>query len=287
MIDGFDIFANRTRCESASGTCRRIRRYTPTCGGSYLGFVANSWECDAPRVDEAVEHVAHRLRPDRGDARVCGQLSKGFRQRVGLAAGADSRSAGAGARRTDHRPRPAPDPRIREPHPRARRRAHGHPLDPYPAGGRADLREGRDYQRRPRGGGRCWPRCRQAPRSKTYSCTHRQGRLHRRRDAEDAGGGWRHGRTSVGTAMNEKSSDIAGKELHSLLRLAGRLRRADRLPAARRLVLLQPAAAASTSCCNSTRDFATPRRWSSSISTSSSSRRCCTICRWCWSSWCR
>ncbi len=129
----------------SAGESAALHRYARR---AYLRFVAKLRGVPRAKMEAALEHVLEvcgLVEMARADLRAAVQRLPPARR---AGAGADSRSAGAGARRADDRTRPAPDSRDSRPDPRAVGRSHDRALDPYPARGLADLRQGRDYQRR-------------------------------------------------------------------------------------------------------------------------------------------
>ena len=85
-VAGFDVLENPTRSRSASAICRKRRRFTrkwkfPSTSPSSAGSRASRSADIERRVDEVTERCAV------GDVRnkLIGKLSKGYRQRVGLA----------------------------------------------------------------------------------------------------------------------------------------------------------------------------------------------------------
>ena len=143
------------RPSSGSATCRRTTRSTTRCWSpststSWAGLRALRGAGLRSGLDEAIaatgiEQVYHRP---------IGELSKGFRQRVGLAA--------AILHRPDllvlDEPTEGLDPNqrveIRRLIARAGTRADGHPLDPHPSRGAVHLLPAADHQPGPHRGGR-------------------------------------------------------------------------------------------------------------------------------------
>ena len=121
---------------------------------AYLRFVAKLRGVARSEVDDAVERVLKVCGLADMAHRICGQLSKGYRQRVGLAQAIihnppvlvlDEPTIGLDPRQIHE---------IRGLiHGLADGPAHDRALDPHPARGFADLRPRRDHQRRARGAG--------------------------------------------------------------------------------------------------------------------------------------
>ena len=88
------------------------------------------------RVDEAIQ----KCFVDDVATKPIGNLSKGYRQRVGPRGGARPPPEGPRPRRADRRPRPAADRQGARPHPRPEEGPHGPPLDAHPSRGRGPLR---------------------------------------------------------------------------------------------------------------------------------------------------
>ena len=101
------------------------------------GTAGAAWTRRSPR--RAVEQVYHRP---------IGELSKGFRQRVGLAAADPPPARPPGPGRADRRPRPQPASRDPTADRRARARAHRHPIDPRSARSAVHLLPAADHQSR-------------------------------------------------------------------------------------------------------------------------------------------
>ena len=84
---------------------------------------------------------------DRRDGPVIQNLSKGYRQRVGIAQALLGLAAGADPRRAHRGPRSrASAPRCAQLIKGLAGQAHGHPLHPHPPGGHDDLRAGAHHQ---------------------------------------------------------------------------------------------------------------------------------------------
>ena len=98
------------------------------------------------RAPARIKAVMERTRiADMAD-RLCAKLSKGYRQRVGLAQALIPQPRRADPRRADRRPRPQADHRNARAHQGAGRRSHDHPQHAHPAGSLADLPARRHHQ---------------------------------------------------------------------------------------------------------------------------------------------
>jgi ABC-2 type transport system ATP-binding protein len=86
LIDGLDIFANSLEARRRIGY---LPESPPLYGDmrvvQYLRFVARLRGVRRSEVESAVEHVVNTCGLAEMAGRICGQLSKGYRQRVGLA----------------------------------------------------------------------------------------------------------------------------------------------------------------------------------------------------------
>ena len=86
LIDGLDIFANSLEARRRIGY---LPENPPLYGDmrviQYLRFVAKLRGVRRSEVEAAVEHVVNTCGLTEMAGRICGQLSKGYRQRVGLA----------------------------------------------------------------------------------------------------------------------------------------------------------------------------------------------------------
>ena len=173
LIDGLDIFTQSLEARRKIGYLPENPPLYPDMRvEAYLRFVAKLRGVPRAEDRDGARARARRLRPDRHGASDLRPALEGLSPARRAGAGADSRSAGAGARRADHRPRPAPDSRNSRADSRPLRQAHGRALDAHPARGLADLRQGRDHRRRPRGArGIPEAACRRALRSKMFSWT--------------------------------------------------------------------------------------------------------------------
>ena len=85
VIDELDIFENSLEARSESGTCRKILRSIPICAS--MRICASSRGCEEFRGQhrKCTRARAHVCGLEDMAHRICGQLSKGYRQRVGLA----------------------------------------------------------------------------------------------------------------------------------------------------------------------------------------------------------
>ncbi len=86
VIDGLDIFANSLAARRRIGYLPEIPPlYSDMRIESYLRFVAKLRNVKRSAVDRAVDHVMEVCGLSDMAGRICGQLSKGYRQRVGIA----------------------------------------------------------------------------------------------------------------------------------------------------------------------------------------------------------
>ena len=86
VIDGLDIFANSLEARRRIGYLPETPPlYSDMRVESYLRFVAKLRGVKRSAVDEAVAHVVKVCGLTEMAGRICGQLSKGYRQRVGVA----------------------------------------------------------------------------------------------------------------------------------------------------------------------------------------------------------
>jgi ABC-2 type transport system ATP-binding protein len=86
VIDGLDIFANSLAARQRIGYLPETPPlYSDMRVDSYLRFVARLRNVRRSEVDDAVDHMVEVCGLTEMAGRICGQLSKGYRQRVGLA----------------------------------------------------------------------------------------------------------------------------------------------------------------------------------------------------------
>jgi ABC-2 type transport system ATP-binding protein len=86
VIDGLDIFANSLEARRRIGYLPEAPPlYSDMRVEAYLRFVAKLRNVKRAAVEDAVEHVVKVCGLSTMAGRICGQLSKGYRQRVGLA----------------------------------------------------------------------------------------------------------------------------------------------------------------------------------------------------------
>ena len=143
--------ATRSACGARSATCPRTSRSTPRCGSRSTCAFAPRW-----RRSRGKEVAGAGRRGRASDAcstdvrrQVIGTLSKGYRQRVGLAGALIHQPPVLDSRRAHGRPRPEPDHQDPRADRRARPGPHGDPVDPHPARGRAGVRAGAHHRPRP------------------------------------------------------------------------------------------------------------------------------------------
>jgi ABC-type uncharacterized transport system ATPase subunit len=176
LIDGLDIFSQSLEARRKIGYLPESPPLYPDMRvEAYLRFVAKLRDVPRAKIESALEHVLDVCGLTDMSHRICGQLSKGYRQRVGL------------AQALIHDP-----PVLVLDEPTIGLEPHGRAVDAHPARGLADLRQGRDSRRRPR---RARGIFEQAPgrdlARRNFPDRHHQGasrgRGHRR---GKAGGGW-------------------------------------------------------------------------------------------------
>jgi ABC-2 type transport system ATP-binding protein len=86
VIDGLDIFADSLEARRRIGYLPESPPlYSDMRVHAYLRFVAKLRGVPRPELDDAVEQAIESCGLVEMAARICGQLSKGYRQRVGLA----------------------------------------------------------------------------------------------------------------------------------------------------------------------------------------------------------
>ena len=119
----------------------------------YLRFVASLKGVTRGQMASELDRVAHATGTTEVLERLIQNLSKGFRQRVGLAQALLGEPSGADPRRADRGSRPQPARRGPPADQGPRRPAHRHPQHPHPARGHHDLRAGCSSSTR----GRWWP----------------------------------------------------------------------------------------------------------------------------------
>jgi len=87
LIDGLDIFSQSLEARRRIGYLpENPPLYADMRVRSYLRFVARLKGVPRSAIDQSLEHAAKVCGLEQVIDRICGQLSKGFRQRVGLAA---------------------------------------------------------------------------------------------------------------------------------------------------------------------------------------------------------
>jgi len=86
LIDGLDIFSQSLEARRKIGYLPEIPPlYTDMRVSAYLRYVANLRGVPRKNIESALEHVLQTCGLSDMADRICGQLSKGYRQRVGLA----------------------------------------------------------------------------------------------------------------------------------------------------------------------------------------------------------
>ena len=150
-VAGFDVATQSLQARANIGYLpETVPLYPDMSVRSYLDFMGKIKGAKDRRreVDRAMEkaRIAHRASDQ------IGKLSKGLRQRVGLAQALLGDPPVLDPGRADQRPRPEADHRDAQPDQVARRRAHRHPEHAHPARGGRDLLAHRDHLERPRRG---------------------------------------------------------------------------------------------------------------------------------------
>ncbi len=155
IVAGYDVFTNPLEAKRRTGYLPETPPLYPDMTvREYLDFVARIKGVPPAERKTRVAAVMERTRVADMAERHCAKLSKGYKQRVGLAQALihnpevlilDEPTAGLD-------PKQIIETRelIREP----RRRPHDRPQHAHPAGGRADLPARRHHQQRPRRRGR-------------------------------------------------------------------------------------------------------------------------------------
>src|SRR5208282_5452172 len=86
LVDGLDIFSQSLEARRRIGYLPEAPPlYAEMRVDSYLRFVARIRGVARGKLDDAVEHVIKVCGLDEVAHRICGQLSKGYKQRVGIA----------------------------------------------------------------------------------------------------------------------------------------------------------------------------------------------------------
>ena len=86
VIDDLDIFENSLEARRKIGYLpENPPLYSDMRVDAYLRFVARLRGVERSRIEDALEHALHVCGLEDMAHRICGQLSKGYRQRVGLA----------------------------------------------------------------------------------------------------------------------------------------------------------------------------------------------------------
>ncbi len=121
-VEDFDIFDDSYEVRKRIGYLpENPPIYADMTVTSYLQFVGRIKGIPRAALNDAVDRALTRCGLTDVTRRVLGHLSKGYRQRVGLAQAHHPRAQRAGPRRTHHRSRSAPDRRHPLPGARARR----------------------------------------------------------------------------------------------------------------------------------------------------------------------
>ncbi|MBK6848899.1 MAG: ATP-binding cassette domain-containing protein [Proteobacteria bacterium] len=140
VVDGIDVLADPLAVQSRIGYLpENAPVYPDMVVQEYLQFVADLRELGADQRGALIGEAVRRTGLESHLVRPIGELSKGYRQRVGLAQAIvheppvlilDEPTVGS---------RPEPDRRDPRPDQEPRQAGHGAALDPHPARGRADL----------------------------------------------------------------------------------------------------------------------------------------------------
>ena len=152
-VDGFDVVEKSLDVRRRVGYLpETVPLYTDMTVTGYLKYMGTLRGMPGARIRPRLAEVIDVCRL--GDYRKTqiGKLSKGFRQRVGIAQAIMHRTGSAGAGRTHHRHRPHPGSRNPQPHPGAGPAANRGFKQPHPARSEYDLRAGAHHPRGPHRG---------------------------------------------------------------------------------------------------------------------------------------
>ena len=117
----------------------------------FLQFAAAMRGMDRDKIDGRIKEIGQRCGLGDVAGKLVGELSKGYRQRVGPGAGDAPRPGHRDPGRADERPRPEPDRRDPLADQGDRPGEDGHPVDAHPARGAGDLQPRGHHQRRQAG----------------------------------------------------------------------------------------------------------------------------------------